>query len=133
MKKLLILPIIFLSLMMSSVVHAKWTEVAKSVNGGTSYVDLERIKKHSGRVYYWQLEDYLKPAKTGTMSNKIYFEAECGRFRHRYLNLAFYKGPMASGEVLHSSNIPDKEWTYPSPNSVDETVLKAVCNHKSMQ
>ena len=66
MKKLLILPIIFLSLMMSSVVHAKWTEVAKSVNGGTSYVDLERIKKHS----------YNLPKDVSKELNKIYNKAK---------------------------------------------------------
>ena len=53
MQKLLILPIIFLSLMMASVANAKWTKVVKSVDGDTFYVDLERIKKHSGKIYYW--------------------------------------------------------------------------------
>jgi hypothetical protein len=120
--------------MMASVVHAKWTEVGKSVvDGDTFYVDLERIKKHSGKVYYWQLGDFLKPTETGVFSSKIYNEAECGRFRNRILNSTLYKGSMASGEVFHSNNTPEKNWTYPSPNSMNEATLKAVCNHKSMQ
>jgi hypothetical protein len=130
MQKLLIL-ITFLSLMMASVAHAKWTEVAKNVvGGGTSYIDLERIKKHSGRVYYWMLGDGLKPNKYGVISFKVYSEAECGRFRFRNLSLTFYKGPMASGTIQSSIKIPEKEWRYPPPNSSSEIIRKAVCNHK---
>ena len=133
MKKLLVLPIIFLSLMLSSVAYAEWTKVAKNDIGDRYYVDFKNIKKHDGLVYYWQLTDYLKPNKYGSISSKIYSEVECGRFRTRILNDTYYKGPMASGKINSSSNIPDKNWTYPSPNSVKASVLKAVCNHKSMQ
>jgi hypothetical protein len=131
MQKLLILPIIFLSLMMSSVVHAKWTQVDKNVDGDTFYVDLERIKKHSGKIYYWELADYLKPIETGMISNKSYIEAECGRFRFRYLNSTFYEGPMASGTISSSDNTPEKNWRYAPPDSVKEFILKTVCNHKN--
>ena len=85
------------------------------------------------RTYFWQLTDRLKPTKTGTFSSKAYVEAECGRFRTRILNDMYYKGPMASGKINASSNTPDKDWRYPSPNSVKEFILKTVCNHKSMQ
>ena len=96
MKKLLILTIFLSSLIMSSVAYAKWTEVSKNVSGDTYYVDFERIKKHDGKVYFWRLNDYLKPTKYGDISVKIYDEAECGRFRYRSLSATFYKGPMAS-------------------------------------
>jgi hypothetical protein len=115
---------------MTSVANAEWTEVSKNVNLDTYYVDLERIKKHSGKVYYWELGDYLKPTETGTMSNKAYVEAECGRFRYRFLSQTYYKGPMASGKINVSSNTPEKDWYYPPPNSSSEDILKAACNHK---
>jgi hypothetical protein len=132
MRKLLILTIFLSSLMMTSVAYAKWTKVAKGVvSGSTFYVDLERIKTHSGRVYYWFLADYLKPTKYGDISFTAYNEAECSQFRFRWLNASFYKGPMGSGTISFSHNTPDKDWTYPSPDSVDESVLKTVCNYKN--
>lgn len=133
MKKLLILTTFLSSLLITSLAHAEWTQVAKSVNGSTYYVDFSRIRNRDGRVYFWMLSDLSKPRENGTMSSKIYVEVECGSFRSRWLNDTYYKGSMASGEVLHSNNTPEKNWIYPSPNSVDEGVLKAVCNHKSMQ
>jgi len=115
---------------MTSVANAEWTKVAESVDGHTFYVDFERIKTHSGKIYYWELVDSVKPTKTGVISHKSYHETECGRFRFRYLNFTNYKGPMGSGEVLYSDNTPEKDWRYPPPDSMFEGVLKAVCNYK---
>lgn len=133
MKKLLIITTFLSSLIMSSVAHAEWTKVAENKSGDIFYVDFERIKKRDGKVYYWELGNLLKPTKNGMKSGRIYVEAECGRFRYRWLNTMFYNGPMASGKISSSSNTPKKDWNYPPPNSSAEDKLKAVCNHKSMQ
>jgi hypothetical protein len=133
MKKLLILMIFLSSMVISSVAYSKWTEVSKSFDGDTFYVDLERIRKHDGKVYFRRLSNYSKPGYNGTMSSEIYIEAECGRFRLRWLNQTYYNGPMRSGKTLHSTNTPQKEWIYLPPDSAREGILKAVCNHKSMQ
>ena len=87
----------------------------------------ERIRKHDGHVYWWQLFDYLKPTPQGHLSGKTYNQGDCKLFRHKYLSFSFHKEPMGvgTGEML---NEPDKEWTYPPPNSSGETVLKQVCN-----
>jgi len=38
--------------------------VTSSGNGAnTTYVDFERIRKHGGYVYWWDLLDRLKPTK----------------------------------------------------------------------
>ena len=132
MKKLLILTTFLSSLIMSSVAYAKWTEVGKSVNGTTYYIDFERIKKHDGKVYFWRLTDFLKP-NYGDLSARTYVEAECGPFRLRNLNYKFYEGPMASGKISTSKNTPNADWTYPGPGSVKEAIVNAVCNYKSMQ
>ena len=132
MKPLLIITTIFLSsLLMASVANAKWTEVVKNVDGDTYYVDFERIKKHDGKVYHWSLADLLKPSPAGIFSSKIYNEAECGRFRFRWLSQKYYKGPMGSGTIGSSINTPKKDWRYPPPDSVAESKLKTVCNHKN--
>ena len=133
MKKLLILTTFLSSLIMTSVANAEWTKLSKDTNGNTFYVDLERIKKHDGKVYFWFLADMLKPSQTGTISYIAYSEAECGRFRWKDLTFQYYNSPMASGKISSSRNSPDKDWRYPNPNSVYEFTLNVVCNHKSMQ
>ena len=37
---------------------------------------------------------------------------------------------MGNGEPNGGSNIPDKEWGYPSPNSVSKLLLNLVCSLK---
>jgi len=60
MKKLILI-LLFSTVMFSSPSYAEWTKVNKDADGNTNYVDFERIRKHVGYVYYWELSDYLKP------------------------------------------------------------------------
>ena len=131
MKKLLILTTFLSSLIMTSVANAEWTKVAGNVNA-SFYLDFERVRKHDGKIFYWELIDFLKASEDGNLSFEVYSEAECGPFRSRYLSLTSYKGPMGTGESLLDNN-QMKNWYYPSPKSTNELVLKIVCNHKRMQ
>ena len=115
--------------MFSSTSFAGWTEVGKNVKGMTSYVDFERIRKVDGFVYYWTLSDYLKPTPFGDLSMKVYNQGDCKLFRFKFLSFSFHKEPMGIGTSSTTSNKPDKEWRYPTPNSSLETLLKTVCNH----
>ena len=117
------------SVVLSPVAHAEWTKVTADKDGNTFYVDLERIKKHDGKVYFWQLYDYLKPYQ-GMLSFTAYTEVECGPLRYKDLTWTSYKGPMASGKISSTAWAPDKYWKYPNPNSINEVILNVVCNHK---
>ena len=99
------------------------------MKGMTSYVDFERIRKVDGFVYYWTLSDYLKPTPFGDLSMKVYNQGDCKLFRFKFLSFSFHKEPMGIGTSSTTSNKPDKEWRYPTPNSSLETLLKTVCNH----
>ena len=127
MKTLLTIFTLVFTVMFSSTSFAEWTEVAGNVNGDTFYVDYERIRKHGGYVYWWDLTDYLKPSQEGNLSNKMYQQGDCKLFRVKVLSFSFHKEPMGGG-TGELDNKPDKEWSYPSPNSVVETVLKSVCS-----
>ena len=126
MKKLILI-LLFSTVIFSSPSYAGWTEVSKGVDGNTFYVDFERIRKHDGYVYWWMLVDYLKPNKRGHLSHKSYQQGDCKLFRFKNLNMTFYNEPMG-GDTSVTLNEPDKEWTYPVPDTVDESVLKQVCN-----
>jgi len=128
MKKItLILTLLFSTVMFSSPSYAGWTKVTKNVTGDTFYVDYERIRKHGDYVYYWQLNDYLKPEKNGTLSVKAYRKGDCRLLRYTFLNITLYKGPMGGGTTINSFNYNKNNWRYFVPDSVDERVIKFVC------
>ncbi len=128
MKKLtLIFTLLFSTVMFSSPSFAEWTKVTEDVNGNTFYVDFERIRKHGGYVYFWDLSNYLKPQKFGVLSTKWYKQGDCKLIRFKSLSYVFHKQPMGrdSGDSISPKN---PEWKYPSPNSMNETILKSVCS-----
>jgi hypothetical protein len=118
---------------MSSVANAEWILVTRDKLFNNYYVDFKRIRKHDGKVYYWELGELSQATKNGLKSARIYIEAECERFRFRYLNQTYYNDIMGSGEVISSNNTPDKEWNYPPPNSSREIILEFVCNFQNTQ
>ena len=128
MKKLTLTTLVFSLLMFSSTSFADWTKVSENADGYTFYVDFERIRKHGGYVYFWSLDDYLKPNKSGYLSDKVYQQGDCKLFRFKYLSFSFHKEPMGEG-TGEIENKPDKEWNYPSPNSSIEEILKKVCRY----
>ena len=127
MKQLTFLTVLVLSLL-STPVFAEWTKVGVDVNGNTFYVDFERIRKHGGYVYWWELIDILKPTKQGALSGKVYKQGDCKLFRSKGLSFSHHKEPMGGG-TGDISNPKNPEWNYPSPNSSDETILKSVCKY----
>ena len=128
MRKLtLILTTLIFSLMFSSSTSfAEWTKVIEDVNDDTWYVDFERIRKHDGYVYFWELQDYSKPL-LGNLSSKVYVQVDCKKFRSKMLSGSWHKEPMGGGTGKDEK--PDKEWEYPPPDSVSETILKTVCQY----
>ena len=101
--------------------------MAEGTKGNTYYVDFERIRKHDGFFYYWWLSDRFKPSNFGDLSDKHYSQGDCKLFRVKGLSASYHKEPMGRG-TGDVDNRPDKDWRYPSPNSVIETILKSVCN-----
>jgi hypothetical protein len=127
MKTLIIFLALTFSVMFSSSSYAEWTKVSENVNGNTFYVDYERIRKHDGYVYWWELLDYLKPTSTGRLSGKTYNQGDCKLFRLKILSYSFHNEPMGGG-TGDTGNVPDEGWDYPSPDSSVEEVLQSVCN-----
>lgn len=108
--------------------RADWTLVSENYSG-TFYVDLERIRKHDGYVYWWRLINYFKPNPNGNLSFKIYSEGDCKVFRFKDLSFSAHKEPMGKGASGDPFTPPDS-WFYPAPRSPNELSLKAICNHK---
>ena len=128
MKKLtLIITLLVSTVIFSSPSFSEWRKVSESVDGNIFYVDFERIRKHGGYVYWWDLTNLLKPDKDGDWSYKIYNQGDCRLLRYKRLTFHYHKELMGGGaHVVH--NLPDKNWKYPSPNTSMETILKKVCS-----
>ena len=128
MKTLLTISTLVFTLMFSSTSFADWTKVGETVDGDTLYVDFERIRKHDGLVYFWELLDYLKPDEYRTFSYTIYKQGDCKLFRFKELGGELYTKPMGKERNLNDQMVWWKDWQYPPPNSPDEIVLKSVCS-----
>jgi hypothetical protein len=126
---LLIFTLLFSTLMFSSPSFAKWKKVGESVDGNTFYVDFGRIRKQNGYVYFWKLMNLLKSLENEILSANFYYQGDCKLFRYKYLSYSFHKEPMGggNGEVLEPKG-ENANWKYPSPNSMNEYVLKQVCS-----
>lgn len=127
MKKLILITL----LMFSSTSYAEWAAVSKSSNGDTYYIDFDRIRAVDGYTYFWQMGDLVKPLKGwGFFSTKVYGQGDCKLFRYKHLSYIFYKEPMGGGDfVIHTPKGEDENWVYPAPDSSDERILNAVCDH----
>jgi hypothetical protein len=127
MNRLTLILTLLLSLMFSSPSYSEWTRIQENVEGTTFYVDFERIRKVNEYVYWWDLQDYLKPTANGRVSGETYNQGDCKLFRYKFLSFSHHKEPMGGG-TPDSSNLKNPEWEYPHPNSSIETILKTVCN-----
>ena len=128
MKSLLtIFPPVF-TVMFSSTSFGGWTFVGENQTGTNHYVDIQRIRKHGGYIYWWSLLDYVTP-HMGDLSVKRYIQSDCKLFRYKFLSVSFHKEPMGGG-TGYTPPVPKehKDWKYPPPNSSVETILKSVCS-----
>ena len=126
MKTLLTIFTLVFTLMFSSTSFAEWTKVEISIDGDTFYVDLDRLRKHDGYVYFWSLTDFLKPDEYGDLSGKRYVQGDCGLFRVKVLQYVYHKQPMGR-DVGETSEPVNKNWRYPQPDTIGESILKSVC------
>jgi hypothetical protein len=129
MKTLIIFLALTFSVMFSSSSYAEWTKVDENVNGSTFYVDFERIRKHDGYVYWWNLSDYSKRLEEGFLSSTSYLKGDCKLFRIKSLAENYFTEQMGGGlpKVWNLTEF-QKRWRYVTPNSVNEVKLKEVCN-----
>ena len=129
MKKLFFtyLALIF-TIIFNSKSFADWTKVSVSESGNTWYVDFQTIKEHSGYVYYWELNSYLKPDKFGDWSAINYKQVDCNLLRYKFLSDTYYSRPMGQGKITASTNNPSKKWIYVNHNTIGHLVLNKVCS-----
>ena len=124
MKKLLIL---LFSLFFSFNSYGEWTLHAESSSGEKYYIDFETIRKDSGYVYFWELQEKTKRDNYGQKGLAGYYQADCGIFRSKRWTIVSYSKSMGTGVREEFNYEPD--WLSAPPGSIRESSLNLVCNY----
>ena len=128
MKKIiLIFTLLCTTVSFSSNSFGEWKYVASSDDGTSVYIDFDLIRKHDGYVYFWALEDLLKPDQDGDMSYINYYQCDCNIFRFKHLSASYYKQAMGNGTVKNVTN-ENPEWIQVTPNTIMKAYLELVCS-----
>ena len=108
--------------------NAEWTKVIKNYAGNTFFIDFERILRKEGFIYFWSLRDRQNENHLGYLSTQVYRQTDCKMSRFKILKYSFHEKQMGndSGTSLDTKN---PNWEFPSPSSVEELLLKAICNY----
>jgi len=121
-----ILFLLLFSIIFSLNSYAKWVKTGVNSFGDTDYIDIERIKKIDGHIYYWILIDYPNPTEWGDMSATISMKGDCELNRVKYLSFIYSKKSMGEGKKELSSPSQPK-WKFLTPGSGAEYQLKLMC------
>ena len=126
MKKITILLVIIFTFLFSTTSWGEWSYVTESVSGNKYFYDKDRVRKSGKYIYFWELQDFLKPNKYGNLSGTQYVQLDCSIFRYKSLSIKTYKNLKGEGREVMNFDPTDK-WNYPKPNSIPEIVSNKVC------
>ena len=71
MKKITILLVIIFTFLFSTTSWGEWSYVTDNVDGVRVYYDKDRVRKSGKYIYFWELEDFLKPNKYGNKDTQL--------------------------------------------------------------
>ena len=126
MKKITILLVIIFSFLFSTTSWGDWNYVVENKSGSKFYYDKDRVRKSGKFIYFWELQDYIKPSEMGDLSYTGYTELDCSIFRFKTLKFQTYNKSMGEGEQT-SEFTPKDEWEYPTPGTVIEGMVNKIC------
>lgn len=112
--------------------YGDWKFIGISKNGDTLYLDVNRIRKDNGLIYFWDLEDYIKPDDDLSLSSITFRRGDCNIMKFNYLSISAFDQPMGRGKRIYTANFNDEDWKYPPPGSLGEFVLETACDFSNM-
>jgi len=128
MKKLL-----FILLLSPLATYASnWILASEGLTSGNRFfVDTQSITRSGNSFTFWQLTNYAARSPSGILSTKTQRTANCRTREIIYRYYMFYDDLNATGKLITSTpaNTTDK-WEPAAPDTVDEFILKTVCNFK---
>ena len=91
------------------------------------HADYERIRKVDNFIYFWVLTNSPSIDKFGELSAIYYREGDCKLFRDRDLEVRGFTKSMGKG-IMKQYKPETTEFETPFPNTVNERILKVICN-----
>jgi hypothetical protein len=102
---------------------ADWVLVSTAVDGDKYYIDRQSIRTvPNGYKRAWERDNYAEANEFGATSAKLYWEYDCIEKRRRNMSVIIFK----DAELITNRNKVD-DWSYVSPESVEEGLLHFVC------
>ena len=129
MKKLLIFSCLFLGLsskILSS--EYQWVQVLNTDNGNIFFIDKISLKKEGDKVFFIKLHEYSDFNDYGEKSSIIHHEADCSKFRIKYLKDFYYKLPMGKGEVSFFGD-QESKWIEAKEDTLLSSFINFVCSY----
>ena len=129
--QLKVLLITFALLTIPSVGYSDWTKIGTDQSGNvTVYVDLDSVEKVGSRGYFWELRDLKKPTSYGNLSQIMDWEVDCAeQLKLLPMTGKLYEGPMATGTLMDTIDVPRGGWIMPDENSILLKLAEMVCKH----
>ena len=92
------------------------------------YKQTNSIIKESGYIYFWKMIDYSEPIveSSNYYSVKVYIKGDCKIKRIKTLSYVFSTGRKGMGQSDQQESV-NKNWKYPTPESIDYSLLKKLC------
>ena len=121
--------IVFIFFVFGTGYAANW----EKVNGtpvGSSYVDVESLKKRNNVVSYTRLFDYLNPSPIGVSSSISKFTVDCISEKITWIGSVYYSKNMGKGKIIKEGVFNRR--LFARPDSIDYATMKFVCNYKQM-
>lgn len=130
MKKIIFILAIALSVT-NSYAAADWYRLTKTVDT-IGYVDLNSIRQVNGNVRVWVMFDFFQPqpnVRFTANSYLDYIEYDCKEERSKSLKQVMYSGNQGNG-TAEEINVSNAQWSYITPSTASEKIMRFVCKKK---
>ena len=105
----------------------QWVEVLKTDNGNVLFFDKNSINKKKDKIFFIKLHEYSVINNFGEKSSIIHHQADCLKFKIKYLKDFYYKLPMGKGELSYFGD-EESKWIEAKEDTILSSFLNFVCN-----
>ena len=105
----------------------QWVQVLKTDNGNVFFIDKNSINKKKDKVFFIKLNEYSVINDFGEKSSIIHHQADCSKYRIKYLKDFYYKLPMGKGELSYFGD-EESKWIKAKEDTILSSFLDFVCN-----